>query len=499
MPSRLWAFKWDVKTEIKNSSVTKRDFDSFTPSLVPPNTSQGFTTNQRLIDAINNSSYTINVARDFPWTYSPPGDVARAETPKIFLTEKRLKTNAFISSIVYSFGNTREGVSDIVNFLEKQGFGNFTNVLKQLKDNAIQAANIGTGAVANFLAPQGGISSFDENTAEAFRLRGQSIARELSEYFEDKALDTNTTLQTPLLQAYQNLYPSTNTGWKYVLPYFDDYYNSAQNIFGDDTNMNVLNMIKAGSDVFQDVASFAGALSRPFGFSFQEKAKFYNFPSEGEEFSFTFPLVNTGSTTFDEVVRNWQLIFLLLYQNKPSRINRNVIEPPVFYEVNIPGQKFYPFCYITGMSVDFKGSRRELNFNLDIQNTVQQETSINNADPNLVGPQQQAEIVRDLGSNVQSTKFRAIIPDAYVIKITMKSLVAETRNFMAYTVLGRSLDQVVAKVTDLDAVNSNATDSRLGQSAAQGSNINLNSGANTPVNYQSGTVDSNGTGRFFAA
>jgi hypothetical protein len=496
----LWSFKYDTKTlsNYQNSNSIKT-LDSYTPLLVPANVSRGRTANQNLIEAINTSINTVNVARDFPWTYSPAGNPARNEVPTITLNEKRLKTNAFISSIIYSFGSTKEGLTEITNYLDRQGFSNFTSVLKQLKDTLVQGAYTGVGAISNIPDTVSRVlDPTQENVAQSLNTRGQGVVSDFAKFFEDRAFDTNETLDSPLLQSYKNLYPSVNTGWQYVMPYFDDYYGSSQNVFGEDSGSDALNVLKFGADTLRTISGVVGALQRPFGFSFQEKAKFYNFPSEGEEFSFTFPLINTGSVNFYDVVRNWQLIFLLLYQNKPARINRNLIEPPVFYEVSIPGQKYLPFCYITGITVEFKGSRRELSFDLDVQITNENETTKYTVDPGVNGPflpgeQRAEEVVRDLFSEIGSKNFRTIIPDAYVVKVNMKSLVAETRNFMAYTILGSDLQKSVAKITDLDAQNASNALSRLGNSAINsngsanngvggGSAGGLQSGANTPLN-----------------
>jgi hypothetical protein len=498
MANRLWSFKWDVTKEQKGSNVSKTSFNSYTPSLVPPNT-DGEQYNVKTNNGGSPSITTVNVARDFPWTYSPPGAVARAETPKAYLLEKRLKTNALMSSIAYSFANAQLGINDITTFLQRNGGAagdSFINILNKLKDTASNEFYLQTG---NFAVATGAgqlqlpASPTQEQINQAKIALGKQTASNIQDYFQRIAGDSNETLNTPLLEAYKGLYPTVNTGWKYVLPYFEDYYSSSQNIFGDDSgNQNLSNLIKIPGDLLQSAAGAAGALSAPFGFSFQEKAKFYNFPSEGEEFSLTFPLINTGNIDFNQVVKNWQFLFLLLYQNKPSRINRNIIEPPVVYEVGIPGQKFYPFCYMTGLEVSFKGSRRELEFNLDFQNTVELTTAPTG---NLIQQMDAAEDqVSDIASVTTSQKFKAIIPDAYMVKINLKSLVAETRNFMAYTILGRSLDAVAARVQNLDTVNTADNTGYLGGS-------NVNSGSNvgnqpgTPINYNvGGWPDPTGTG-----
>jgi hypothetical protein len=493
MANRLWSFKWDVTKEQKGSNVSKTSFNSYTPSLVPPNT-DGEQYNVKTNNSGSPTITTVNVARDFPWTYSPPGAVARAETPKVYLLEKRLKTNALMSSIAYSFANAQLGINDITTFLQRNGGAagdSFIQILNNLKNSASNEFYLQTGnfanafGVGNLELPNGpGLPSPTQEQINQAKVKlGQQTASNIQDYFQRIAGDNNATLDTPLLEAYKGLYPTINTGWKYVLPYFEDYYSSSQNIFGDDSgNQNLSNLIKVPADLLQSAAGAAGALSAPFGFSFQEKAKFYNFPSEGEEFSLTFPLINTGNIDFNQVVRNWQLLFLLLYQNKPSRINRNIIEPPVVYEVGIPGQKFYPFCYMTGLEVNFKGSRRELEFNLDFQNTVELTTTPTG---NLIQQMATADDqVSDIASATTSQKFRAIIPDAYMVKINLKSLVAETRNFMAYTVLGRSLDSVAARVENLDDAGALNASSLGGSSVNQGSNVGNQPG--TPVNYTVG-------------
>jgi hypothetical protein len=491
MPNRLWAFKWDYTTFSYNAGkggvAVRSDIESATPSLVPP-TTDGYTKNQDVVKAITDYIQTVNVARDYPWTYSKPGEGARQEVPKIYMLEKRLKTNAFISSLVYSFANAETGAEEVIKTLEKNnigtGPGGFLSVLKDLQQSAVNGAYYAAGSVANFLNNKQIKGPTDENVFSQTIEAGKSIINPISNFFKDRAIDNNPIFDDPLLTAYKNLYPCVNTGWNYVFPYFDDYFSSSQNIFGDDTGMNVLNLIKTVAEAFQSIAGLVGAITRPFGFSFQEKAKFYNFPSEGEEFKFEFPLINTGSTLFDEVVKNWQLIFLLLYQNKPARINRNVIEPPVLYEVSIPGQKFYPFCYIQNIEVDFKGSRRELEFDLDYTNTVLNDTlPFNTTSSSQTNTP--VESIKDIKTITEKKKFRAIIPDAYVVRITLKSLTAETRNFMAYTVLGPSAGTAAGSVTDLDKLTEAVAKSLLGNSANGPSD-------GTPVNYGNNPVLNNG-------
>jgi hypothetical protein len=490
MPNRLWTFDYTGTIDKAKSSTPLDLLDSIVPSLKPATSTQG---KYFLTGPSKPTLTTIDVVNEYPWTYSKPGDIARAETPRIFLKEKRLKTNAFISSIAYSFANAAQGADNVVTSLENGSAGEagkkFASVLKKLRDNFAQGAYWITGTAVNAVqkTDTAGKNPTAENVATGENVL-TDLGNSIKDFYNTKAADENPVLESPILNAYKNLYPSEDTGWQYILPYFDDYYSSSNNLYGDDSNMNVLNLIKAGTETLNNIAGIAGAISQPFGYSFQEKAKFYNFPSEGEEFSFTFPLINTGNINFNQVIKNWQLIFLLLYQNKPARVNRNLVEPPVIYQAEIPGQKFYPFCYVTGIAVDFKGSRRELKFNLDIQQRVELESINSTVNPNtsyLPGDANNVGSVKNVGSSVTAKEFFAIIPDAYIIKITLKSLVAETRNFMAYTVLGKS-SLASALTVDLDQQIRGTGSGNAGSSNIGGANIGNQSGANTPVNYQVG-------------
>ena len=72
MPNRLWAFKYDYTTS-KEKGTNVRRLDSAVPLLVPP-TTDGYTKRPDVIDAVTNNIVTVNVARDFPWTYTKAGD-----------------------------------------------------------------------------------------------------------------------------------------------------------------------------------------------------------------------------------------------------------------------------------------------------------------------------------------------------------------------------------------------------------------------------------------
>lgn len=377
-------------------------YDVEPPVLISPNstpTGSGFSS------GANGGGGLVDVVNNFYWTYSKLRD-SRIETPTIVLKEKRLKANALISQLKYSFGVAKSNVTAAFNNL-----GSDNPITKFLNSSGI------TGAAQ-------GASQW---TAD--------LLSQLS-YLQD---NNNVYSENPYLLPYKNLYITEPTGWEYYLPYFDNYNNSQLNSFTTDApgGNPFLGILKEAAGLATDVAEITSLIAAPkfanaAQITFVERAKFYSYGSEGEEFSFSFPLINTGSCTFEDVVRNWEFLFLLMYNNKPARKNVSIIDPPVIYQVEIPGVKFLPFCYISSMNIQFRGSRRALSFDFPSNNQLNVETgSLGNLGETL------GNVVGFNATVNQPRKINTIVPDAYVVTITVKSLLPETKNFM-YSVLTKS-------------------------------------------------------------
>ena len=98
---------------------------------------------------------------------------------------------------------------------------------------------------------------------------------------------------------------------------------------------------------------------------------------------------------------------MLIYNNKPERVNVNLIEPPPIYEVTIPGAKYIPYSYIQSISVTHRGARRVMK--IQVPSTIR---GLNE------------------GTALKNIDFEAIIPEAYDITITLQGLIADSKNFM---------------------------------------------------------------------
>ena len=349
----------------------------------------------------------INVLNGFLWTNSKKraGDTGRDQAPYVKLKERRLKVNSLVAQALYSSGAAADGVKDIARFL---GFDSSTPT---------DVGQIGTDLAAKAAGAVGGaISSLSKSQfAQRFGLgetsiNSESLSNSIRGQIDSVIKDDPNFLTQNYLHWYRGIYITEPTGWQFVLPYFEDYNQSATNGWGssNDTTIagglmasNILGLTQAAQSLVNDIAGSAIGLG-----TYVENSQYYQYAKTGESITLKFPLINTGSATYEDVVSNWQFIFLLLYNNKPERINRNLIEPPPLYEVTIPGVKYMPFSYISSLGVTYKGARRMMKINVPAS-------------------------VRSTGgiSNI-NTNFQTIIPEAYEISITLQGLVTDSKNFM---------------------------------------------------------------------
>ena len=146
------------------------------------------------------------------------------------------------------------------------------------------------------------------------------------------------------------------------------------------------------------VDTAAGALNIFQPGTFIEKPRYFQYPTEGESITVTFPLLNTYNPYNNALPyqQNYELLWILAYQNKPYRTSFSRIIPPKIYTLTIPGVKYMPYCYISNMSIDFQGTVRNLDVTLPTGHAI-----------------------------------KTPVPEAYNVSITFTSLLADIGNMMA--------------------------------------------------------------------
>lgn len=330
------------------------------------------------------STDPIDVVNDFPWTKSPK--TSRTDIPTVYLKEKRLLNNSTLANFFYSILASEDVVTGSLDRAESGTF--------QFGNNEVNLFETLSAAGATYTGTRNAIIGAVETIEEVV----DPFYTQANNFVNKNAYRDN------IIKPYNGLYPSEETGFNYFLPYFSDGYLETENTFSEDSQK-----LMGLDTISQTIAKGFDAL-RGFAFLdkpgvYVEQSKQYQFGQEGRTFDITFPLLNTG--TYEDVKKNWQLLFGLIYQNKPGRINRNILELPVIYEFFIEGMAYMPYSFISQIQVDFIGNRRTMNIDIPRFNDVSGNDSLMNR-----------------------LNINTVIPDAYNVKITLKGLNKETKNFM---------------------------------------------------------------------
>lgn len=323
----------------------------------------------------------INVVDNFAWTQSPKS--SRDDVPIMMLREKRIQINPQLNQIANNLFVAAEkagrGGQQLKNMMPQE-------LADKIKNNNVKAENELGGKILDFSKKIGG--------------------------FMDQAMSSKGG--GGVLGPYEQLYYTKDTGFIYSLPYMSEQFKSVQNSFGSggDSQNSVrdamLNMGVQASETMRNVSTGFN-ISDPG--SYVEQPQFFDFGGRDKKsYTCTFPLINTHS--FNDVIRNWQLLFLLIYQNTPNRLTRDLIDPPCIYEANLDGTWYSKYAYVSKIDVKFLGATRRMSLPIP------------------------TEAASDGTGDVSRSSFevKTIIPDAYEVSVTMTEIFSETQNFLYHSV-----------------------------------------------------------------
>ena len=336
----------------------------------------------------------IDVVNDFDWTVSPKS--SRVEVPVVYMKENRLLMNSNVSNIANSVFSVLDSGENIVSsVVEALG----SQVVKFISGNTnTTTANIGGlqqgGVNATPSLVQPNVSQQIQN-ASTYPTTSNVFSKDtINSFFQAQGFNTFTN---SVLKPYNFLYATEPTGFEYRLPYFGDNYNSLNNNFGGEAN-NFLTNVTSGLGTLAESAASLANFIKPG--TYIEKAKQFSMGDQGRQINIKFPLLNTMSV--ENISLNWQLLFGLIYQNKPGRVTRAIIDMPVIYEITIPGMVYMPYAFINSLTVNFVGSRRLMEIQVPVATTT-----------------------GDLFTTINT-----VIPDAYEVEIGITGMNEETRNFL---------------------------------------------------------------------
>lgn len=299
------------------------------------------------------SNKTVNIKNDYCWTISPKS--ARLEIPQIEFEEYELDLSSLITSALYKL---RGGIENV----QALGQAN-TEIIKK-------------------------ITGEDVNT----------VVKSL-----DASLPSTPTNE---LNPYAGMYAATKTGFNYVAPYLEELNQGISSRWGDDNPNNTFNsglgsIVKGFGEKLGSFVDNTNLANIAAPGSYAEKPKFFN-PGEPDSYTVRFPLINTYD--YKDVVKNWELCYLLTYQNLVNRRSVNLLDPPVLYRVTIPGLRQSPMSYISKLQIQHVGNIRYMDIN------------------GMPKP----------------------IPEAYMVTITFQDLLMNSRNIFKYALDGQTVIATVA-------------------------------------------------------
>ena len=340
----------------------------------------------------------INIRDVHHWTESPT--TSRREVPMLQLKELRILTNPMLNQILNNIG-----------------------IAVQTGAGVVESAAEGVQAVKKlFVSGDGkGIANFSEISQNLGKLAEDKLGS-LENLGATALADEQSSNFANPLNPYMQLYTTSPTKFKYTFPYMEDAYMNRSGGFGDSPQGGFLSDLgSVAANLMTDmslkkISAPGRMIEEPKGFTFTGREKSY---------TVKFPLFNTKD--FTEIIRNWQFIYLLTYQNTPNRITRDLIDPPCIYEARIPGVWYSKYSSITNMQVDFIGGRREMEMPVPY---------LTKSDDGSVDGKSETNWIQ------QKRKIATVIPDGYMVSITVTELFSETQNFMYHMIKESMSDKI---------------------------------------------------------
>ena len=209
-------------------------------------------------------------------------------------------------------------------------------------------------------------------------------------------------LENHNLNSIQGIYLTEPTGFQYRLPMYS-IGQSVTNSWGDRQKDSVLTgLIDGATEIVENFSTGYLNISQPGVYI--EKPKYFQTGQTGESQTITFPLINTIQRgTQNPIQQNYELLWLLTFQNKSYKTSFSRTPPPKLYTISVPGQFSMPYAYISNMRVEFLGTVRRSTVSV----------------PSL-----------NKSGKVVTTDIKVPVPDAYNVSLTFESLIGDYGNTM---------------------------------------------------------------------
>lgn len=390
------------RTDATSNNTGGHEPINLAPVLVPSGTTGGL----------------IDVVSSFPWTLTPPFSKAREETPYIELVEYNL-FDSYINQLFNVYNINPADVSSIFNAasnpgglinkkhlyegmydLDKANATNFKYKLPFFSSTYLNTSNNWTAKsmYEEIIGIQKLVASIGGGTAGVMASIAKGVATAEAYTLPVEIAEAATGAGIPLAVATAIGSAVVGAG-KGLLD------SASASALGSKLAANAVSLARLQEQLDVGLNSGVGRLGDPT----IDKPQIWN-TTVPRVHNITFPLYNILGTVSD-IVQNWELCYLLSYQNLYNKRNLFTGLPPVFYEITIPGVHYCKAGIVSNLSIRNIGNIH-----------------------NIPLP-----VAADGGTiNVN-------VPDAYFINMTVTDLFIPSKNFL--DVIAESKSKVSASGT----------------------------------------------------
>ena len=286
----LWAFRPDERKTPLSPEGSDRENQygmCAAPKLFPASQ-----TGDKIQTETTTQTQIIDVVNDFYWTRSPRE--ARIDVPQLILKEEKILMNPMLNKIANNYQVFQE---KLFRFADRMKGDDGDSKIAKILGAANNAANTG----GQMLRDSGEL--------------GTGVA-DVMRYLH--------TSDGTVMSAINKLYVTEETGFKYKFPYLSERGKTTQNQFAGDSSSTPM-FQKEFDNITEGLAKAATSLNITEPGTYIDQPKMYDYGSRDQKtYSISIPLINT-SNNFQDVISNWQLLFMLIYQNTPNRITRDLM------------------------------------------------------------------------------------------------------------------------------------------------------------------------------
>lgn len=367
----------------------------------------------------NQAKQDCSILSDYPWTMNHfvkkendsfgNGNPLTAPVPHCYLVQFKQKYSSNITNYINTLVAAAGALTDDST---TEAMINVTSKVGELLGSLLTAVGLGDEETGKAIG----------ETVNKAVTTGTNVLADLIGFLGANGAGAveNNIRTSNLLRPYSLLYWLAPTHKRYVFPMISQPpVNKVHNDFGDKKqqdssglmNNSFINKITGFTEMipglvrdFKDLSHLVGGSgSHTYELSQVEKSKFFNYPTNTDQYSITFPLYNTvrpKSGNQPVWKQNYKFILLFTLRNMIFRRDNSSFFPPLFYDLIIPGVIRQPFTYVSDINVKPVGVIRML--------------SINNP-------------LSFLDSN---TTLSVAVPQVWVVTIKLKSLLATSANMV---------------------------------------------------------------------